>query len=61
LNISTPTRISITSLEGKVLIEYHLVESDKNIDIHHLSAGTYIFTSSNELGTYSQKLVIQEE
>jgi len=61
LNISTPTRISITSLEGKVLIEYHLVESDKNIDLHHLSAGTYIFTSSNELGTYSQKIVIQEE
>ena len=61
LNISTPTRISITSLEGKVLIENHLIESDKNIDLHHLSAGTYIFTSSNELGTYSQKLVIQEE
>ncbi|MGB1093532.1 MAG: PKD domain-containing protein [Bacteroidia bacterium] len=61
LNISTPTRISITSLEGKVLIEYHLVESDKNIDLQHLSVGTYIFTSSNELGTYSQKLVIQAE
>ena len=61
LKISTPTRISITSLEGKVLIEYHLVESAKNIDIQNLSAGTYIFTSSNELGTYSQKLVIQGE
>ena len=50
----------ITNLTGQTLLEDHLNDETRQIDLSHLPSGIYLLTAQSEDGTLVHRKIIKE-